>query len=159
MLGVGDRIPAATVFLGPNEPISLLELVEDGPKLFVFYLFDWSATCTNELELLRDVRDELDAAGVQPVGVSRDSPWTHIAWTQVLDLNFGLLSDWNAEAVRGLGIAHRHGFFEDVAERSAFLVDETGLIRGAWSYETSGVPNVDDWLEAARALKAAAPPA
>lgn len=44
MLGVGDRVPAATVFLGPNEPLTLAELVEDGPKLLVFYLFDWSAT-------------------------------------------------------------------------------------------------------------------
>jgi hypothetical protein len=44
MLAVGDRIPEATVFLGPNEPLTLHELVEDGPKLIVFYLFDWSAT-------------------------------------------------------------------------------------------------------------------
>ncbi len=44
MLGAGDRIPDATVFLGPNEPLSLRELVEDGPKLLVFYLFDWSST-------------------------------------------------------------------------------------------------------------------
>jgi len=44
VLAAGDRIPTATVFLGPNEPLTLHELVEDGPKLLVFYLFDWSAT-------------------------------------------------------------------------------------------------------------------
>ncbi len=44
MLGVGDKLPDATVFLGPNEALSLTELVEDGPKLLVFYLFDWSST-------------------------------------------------------------------------------------------------------------------
>ncbi|HVU77873.1 MAG TPA: hypothetical protein VHC67_09845 [Gaiellaceae bacterium] len=44
MLQVGDRLPDATVFLGPNEPVTMAELVEDGPKLIVFYLFDWSAT-------------------------------------------------------------------------------------------------------------------
>ncbi|HEV2590838.1 MAG TPA: hypothetical protein VGU02_02995 [Gaiellaceae bacterium] len=44
MLGVGDKLPNATVFLGPNEPVPLLDLVEDGPKLLVFYLFDWSST-------------------------------------------------------------------------------------------------------------------
>jgi hypothetical protein len=44
MLGVGEKLPEATVFLGPNEPLSLNELVEDGPKLLVFYLFDWSST-------------------------------------------------------------------------------------------------------------------
>ncbi len=44
MLTAGDRVPQATVFLGPNEPVTLDELVEDGPKLLVFYLFDWSST-------------------------------------------------------------------------------------------------------------------
>jgi hypothetical protein len=44
MLTPGDRVPDATVFLGPNEPLTILELVDDGPKLLVFYLFDWSAT-------------------------------------------------------------------------------------------------------------------
>ena len=43
-LSAGDKLPEATVFLGPNEPLSLRELVEDGPKLLVFYLFDWSST-------------------------------------------------------------------------------------------------------------------
>ena len=44
MIGVGDRVPDATIFLGPNEPVTMLELVDDGPKLLVFYLFDWSST-------------------------------------------------------------------------------------------------------------------
>lgn len=44
MLEPGDRIPPATVHLGPGQPVTTAELVEDGPKLLVFYLFDWSAT-------------------------------------------------------------------------------------------------------------------
>jgi len=56
------------------------------------------------MELLRDRRAEFDEAGVQPVGISRDSPYTHIAWTQALDLNFGLLSDFNGDAVCRFGI-------------------------------------------------------
>jgi hypothetical protein len=44
VLEPGDRIPDAQVFLGPDEPLTMLELMEDGPKLLVFYLFDWSAT-------------------------------------------------------------------------------------------------------------------
>ena len=43
---------------------------------------------------------------MRAVGISRDSPWSHVAWMQALDLNFPLLSDWNAEAVRGFGVAH-----------------------------------------------------
>jgi hypothetical protein len=44
VLHAGDRIPEATVFLGPNEPVTMKELLEDGAKLLVFYLFDWSST-------------------------------------------------------------------------------------------------------------------
>src|SRR3954465_15700 len=106
------------------------------------------------MELLRDRRAEFDEAGVQPVGISRDSPYTHIAWTQALDLNFGLLSDFNGEAVRGFGIGFSFRGFGDVAQRSAFLVDESGLGRQAWYYDTSDTPEIDEWLEAARTLKA-----
>ena len=44
MLSAGDRIPEATVWLGPREQVSVRELVADGPMLFLFYLFDWSST-------------------------------------------------------------------------------------------------------------------
>jgi len=104
------------------------------------------------MELLRDRSAEFEQAGVQKFGVSRDSPWTHIAWTQALDLNFPLLSDWNAEAIHGFGIAYEFRGFKDVARRSAFLVDRTGTIRGAWAYEDAEVPNFDELLAAAKAL-------
>jgi peroxiredoxin len=104
------------------------------------------------MELLRDRRAEFDGLGVQPVGISRDSPYTHIAWTQALDLNFGLLSDFNAEAVHALGIAFEHRGLRDVARRTAFLVDEAGVVRTLWEYETGEVPDVDEWLAASRSL-------
>jgi peroxiredoxin len=110
------------------------------------------------MELLRDRRSAFDELGVQPVGISRDSPWTHIAWTQALDLNFGLLSDWNAEAVHAFDIAIEFRGFRDVAARSAFLVDAAGVIRSAWRYDTGEVPDVEEWLEACAALGAATEP-
>jgi glutaredoxin-dependent peroxiredoxin len=107
------------------------------------------------MELLRDRRAAFEEAGVQPVGISRDSPWCHIAWTQALDLNFGLLSDFNGEAVRAFGIGFEFRGYRDVARRSAFLVDETALVRNAWYYETGDQPDVDEWLEACAALNIA----
>ena len=104
------------------------------------------------MELLRDRGQELEAAGVDPIGISRDSPWTHIAWRQALDLEFALLSDWNAEAVHGFGVAHEYRGLADVAERSAFLVDMDGVVRATWRYDTGQVPNMDELLAAARAL-------
>jgi peroxiredoxin len=89
---------------------------------------------------------------VRPLGISRDSPWTHIAWMQALDLDFGLLSDWNAEAVRGFGVTQDYRGMKEVAERTAFLVDSDGIVRGAWRYGTSEVPDFDELLRAAQAL-------
>jgi glutaredoxin-dependent peroxiredoxin len=104
------------------------------------------------MELLRDRGPEFSEAGVRVLGISRDSPWTHIAWAQALDLDFPLLSDWNAEAVHGFGIAQEHRGMRDVAERTAFLIDTGGTVRGAWRYGTSEVPDFDELLSAARAL-------
>ena len=101
------------------------------------------------MELLRDRSEQLAEAGVHPYGISRDSAWTHIAWTQALDLNFPLLSDWNGDAVAAFGIAHDFRGLRDVAERTAFLVDRDGTVRGAWRYDSAEVPDLDVLLEAA----------
>jgi peroxiredoxin len=89
---------------------------------------------------------------VQPYAVSRDSPYTHVAWLQALDLHFPLLSDFNAEATNGFDVAFPFRGMKDVSQRSAFLIDGTGVIRGAWSYDTAEVPDFDELLAAARAL-------
>ena len=70
---------------------------------------------------------------------------------QALDLDFGLLSDWNAEAVRGFGVARDFRGMKEVAERTAFLVGSDGVVRGAWRYEDSEVPDFDVLLAAAQA--------
>src|SRR6478609_12046087 len=105
------------------------------------------------MELLRDRRADFDALGVQPVGISRDSPWCHIAWTQALDLNFGLLSDFNGDAVRAFGIGFEFRGFHDVARRCAFLIDETGLVRNARYYDTGDVRDVEQWVAACEGLQ------
>jgi peroxiredoxin len=90
---------------------------------------------------------------VKVFGISRDSAWSHVAWLQALDLgDVVLLSDWDGDAVRGFDVAHEYRGMRDVAERSAFLVDRDGIIRGSWSYETGVVPDFDELLTAARSL-------
>ncbi len=44
MLAVGEQIPDAGVWRGPQERLSLRELAADKPLLLLFYLFDWSST-------------------------------------------------------------------------------------------------------------------
>ena len=71
---------------------------------------------------------------------------------QALDLDFPLLSDWNADATHGFGVAYEHNGMRDVSRRSAFLVDVDGAVRGAWTYETSELPDLDVLIAAAQAL-------
>ena len=79
--------------------------------------------------------------------------WTQTAWSQALDLgDIQFLSDWNADAVRGFGVAFEHRGMKDVAERTAFLVERGGTVRGAWRYDTGEVPDFDELLAAAQAL-------
>ncbi len=89
------------------------------------------------------------------MGISRDSPYTHIAWTQALDLNLGLLSDFNGEAVQAFGVNQEFRGFRNVARRSAFLIDADAVVRGAWSYENTELPDVDELLAACRGLRSA----
>ena len=103
------------------------------------------------MELLRDRSAELEEAGVAAVGISRDSPWTHIAWKHALDLEITLLSDWNAEATEGFGIGREFRGMRSVPARAAFLIDPGGTVRGAWRYSDGEVPDFDELVAAARA--------
>jgi peroxiredoxin len=71
---------------------------------------------------------------------------------QALDLDFPLLSDWNAEATHGFGVGFEHNGMRDVSRRSAFLLNADGVVRGAWAYELSELPDLDLLIEAARSL-------
>jgi glutaredoxin-dependent peroxiredoxin len=104
------------------------------------------------MALLRDRSKELEETGFRAMAASRDSPWSHVAWMQALDLEFPLLSDWNGDAIRGFGIGREYRGMKDVARRAAFLVDGGGTVRGAWAYEDGEVPDFDELISAARAL-------
>ena len=89
---------------------------------------------------------------MEPFAISRDSPYTHVAWMQALDLDFPLLSDWNAEATHGFGVGFEHNGMRDVSRRSALLVDAEGVVRGAWAYEPGELPDIDELIAAAEGL-------
>ena len=126
-------------------------LAGDVLVLLCFYPWDWSPTCTNELLLLRDRRADLEAAGIRPFAISRDSPWSHAAWLTTLGVDgVSLLSDANGEATRGFGVAHEVDGIADVPARSAFLI-EGDTVRAAWLLGTD-LPDIDAVIAAASSL-------
>ena len=98
--------------------------------------------------LLRDRGDDLAAAGIRALAISRDSVWCHEAWAQSLDVDVPLLSDWNGDATRAFGVAVELGGMQDVAARSAFLVEDGESIVEAWMLGRE-LPDVDAVIAAA----------
>jgi len=100
--------------------------------------------------LLRDRSEDLAAAGVRPLAISRDSPWSHAAWAQTLDVDVPLLSDWNGEATRAFGVAFEPLGMMDVAARSAFLIEDGESIVASWMLGRE-LPDIDAVIAAASA--------
>jgi hypothetical protein len=44
VLEAGQRVPETSVWTTPQERKTILELLDGSRALFLFYLFDWSAT-------------------------------------------------------------------------------------------------------------------
>ncbi len=99
--------------------------------------------------LLRDRSADLAEAGVRPLGISRDSPWSHRAWAEVLGVDVPLLSDWNGEATRAFGVAFEPLGMVDVPARSAFLIQDSETIVAAWMLG-SELTDIDAVIDAAR---------
>lgn len=100
--------------------------------------------------LLRDRSEDLAEAGVRPLAVSRDSPWSHRAWAEVLGVDVPLLSDSNADATRAFGVAFEPLGMTDVPIRSMFLIRDGRAIVAAWMLGRE-LPDIDAVIEAARA--------
>jgi peroxiredoxin len=100
--------------------------------------------------LLRDRSEDLAAAGIRPLAISRDSVWSHAAWAQTLGVEeIPLLSDWGGDAIRAFGVATERDGMEDVAARTAFLVED-GTVRDVWELGGS-LPDIDAIVAAAQA--------
>src|SRR3970040_1052166 len=101
--------------------------------------------------LLRDRSNDLAEVGVRPLAISRDSVWSHAAWAQALGVDVPLLSDWNGEATRAFGVAVELGGMDDVAARSAFLIEDGETIREAWMLGRE-LPDIDAVIAAAQGV-------
>jgi peroxiredoxin len=98
--------------------------------------------------LLRDRSDDLAAVGVRPLAISRDSPWSHVAWARSLGVDVPLLSDWNGEATRAFGVAVEILGMDDVALRSCFLIADGKTIEETWMLGRE-LPDIDAVIAAA----------
>jgi peroxiredoxin len=132
MIAAGEPAPDFTLRDQDGEKVSLSDY--RGRKvLLVFYPADFSPVCSDQLSIYQEVKPELGAKGVELVGISVDSVWSHKAFQEKLGVDTPLLSDFEPKGE----VARAYGSYLDragTANRTLVLVDENGAV--TWSYES-----------------------
>jgi thioredoxin-dependent peroxiredoxin len=126
-----------------------------GRKLVIyFYPKDMTSGCTRESQDFRDLYSAFRKAGVDIVGVSRDSVKSHDKFTEKEKLPFPLLSDEDERLCKLFDVIHEKSLYGRKylgIERSTFLLDGTGVLRREW--RKVKVPgHAEEVLEAAKSL-------
>ncbi|KAA8979717.1 thioredoxin-dependent thiol peroxidase [Halospina sp. K52047b] len=100
--------------------------------LLYFYPRDNTPGCTVEAQQFRDRLEELQAHGVQVLGVSRDTVKSHRKFADKESLNFPILADPEHEVLKAYNLLKEKTMFGKPAlgvNRESFLIDEQGVIR------------------------------
>ena len=126
-----------------------------GRKLVIyFYPKDMTSGCTRESQDFRDLYGAFRKAGVDIVGVSRDSVKSHDKFTGKEKLPFPLLSDADEKLCKLFDVIQEKSLYGRKylgIERSTFLLDGAGTLRREW--RKVKVPgHAEEVLEAAKSL-------
>jgi len=106
-LKVGDSIPDVTLRTVEDKEVRLRKLVADKPAVLVFYRGGWCPFCTLHLQSLAGIQDDLAKEGVQLIAISMDQPSKLRETMQKDKLDYTLLSDSDARAVKAFGISYK----------------------------------------------------
>jgi peroxiredoxin len=131
-LQVGSKAPDFTLMNQDRQPVSLGDLLKNGPVVVAFFPGAFSSVCTNEMCTFRDSIATLGAAKGQVVGISTDTFFALKAWGDQQRLPFPLLSDYNKDVIRAYEVVNPDMIgLKNIAKRAVFVIDRSGTIRHA----------------------------
>ncbi|MBS1729354.1 MAG: peroxiredoxin [Bacteroidetes bacterium] len=143
---IGDLAPDFTLMDTEKNKVSLAD--QKGSKvLLLFFPMAFTSVCTTEMCNMRDDMARYESMNAKVFGISVDSPFTLAKFKADQQLNFTLLSDFNKEVSEKYGCLYDTfiGWMKGVSKRSAFLIDEEGIIRYAEVLESAGdLPNFQE---------------
>jgi len=158
---VGKAAPdftAATV-LGNNsieENFNLKSHIKDKYAVIFFYPLDFTFVCPSELIAFDHRLAEFKNRGVEVIGVSIDSHFTHLAWKNTAVNNGGigkvaypLVADIKHEICKAYDVEAEGG----VAYRGSFLIDKNGVVRHQVVNDLPLGRNIDEMLRMIDALQ------
>lgn len=143
MLTPGQKAPDFTLFNTDRQEVSLTDF--QGKNVVVlFFPMAFTSTCTAELCEMRDNISTYADLNADIVGISVDSPFTLAKFKEEQRLPFNLLSDFNKEVSQAYDTYYETFVLnlKGVSKRSAFVIDQNGLVQYAEVLESAGdVPN------------------
>jgi len=157
---VGKQAPdfTATAVYGNNEIKDLkLSDFKGKPVVLFFYPLDFTFVCPSELIAFDHRLDEFKQRGVEVIGVSIDSQFTHLAWknTAIKDGGIGqvgypLVADVKHEICRAYDVELADA---GVALRGSFLIDKNGVVMHQVVNMLPLGRNIDEMLRMVDALQ------
>ena len=124
--------------------------------LLFFYPLDFTFVCPTEIIAFSDRVREFESRGVQVVGVSIDSEYSHLAWKGTPrvqgglgDIHYPLVSDLKKEIATAYDTLADDG----TAFRGLFLIDQKGIVRHALVNDHPLGRSIDEALRVVDALQ------
>ncbi len=140
---------------GSFKEVSLEEYRGKYVVLF-FYPLDFTFVCPTEIIAFSDRASEFEQLGVQLLGVSVDSHFSHLAWRNTPrtdgglgQINYPLVADLNKQIAQNYGVLLPGG----IALRGLFLIDKAGVVRHEVINDLPLGRSVDEALRMVRALQ------
>ena len=129
-LKVGDKAPQ---LLGVNQDGKEITLDQFKGKKVILYFYpkDNTPGCSAEACSLRDGYSELQNAGYEVIGVSKDSQKSHRGFIEKKELPFNLISDEELTLQNQFGVWQEKkmcGRAYMGTVRKTFIIDENGII-------------------------------
>lgn len=127
---VGDKAPEV---LGKNQNGEEIRLSDFRGKKVVLYFYpkDNTSGCTAQACSLRDGYKELQAAGYEVIGVSKDSAKSHQGFIAKQNLPFQLIADTDTALNQQFGVwaeKKMYGRSYMGTARTTFVINEEGVI-------------------------------
>lgn len=158
---VGKKAPDFTVpaVLGDGsivDAFTFSDAIRGKYALLFFYPLDFTFVCPSELIALDHRFDAFKERGVEVVGVSIDSHFTHNAWRNtpvneggIGPVKYTLAADMTHEICKAYDVESEGG----VAFRGAFLIDRDGLVRSQIVNDLPLGRNMDELIRLVDALQ------
>jgi peroxiredoxin (alkyl hydroperoxide reductase subunit C) len=132
------------------ENFSLYENFGENGTVLFFYPLDFTFVCPTEIIAFNHRLEEFKARGVNVIGVSIDSQFSHLAWKNT-EINNGGIGQVQYPLVADLTKSISKSFdvlIEDagVALRGSFLIDKDGTVRHSVINDLPLGRNIDEML-------------